>query len=75
MSINTIFRGETSLVTLKFPFMCFLASFINNLLDIFFDTIVVAVTFSSTLGTLKLPRDSQAFDPKSLTQVLVEYGM
>ena len=75
MSINTIFRGETSLVTFQIPFMCFLVDFIENLLVIFFDTIVVAVTLSNTLGTLRQSREFQAFHAKSLTQVLAEQSM
>ena len=74
MSINSIFRGEASLVTLKIPFIGFLVGFINDLLVIFFDTIVVAVTLSNILGTLRQSRDFQAFYAKSLTRVLVEQG-
>ena len=75
MSINTIFRGETSLVTFQIPFMCFLADFIDDILVIFFDTIVVAVTLSNTLGTLRQSREFQAFHAKSLTRFLAEQGM
>ena len=75
MSINTIFRGEKSLVTLQNQFMCFLVDFINNLLVIFFDTIVVAVTLSNTLGTLSQSREFRAFHRKSLMQVLIEQGI
>ena len=75
MTINTIFRGETSLVMLQTPFMCFLVAFLNNLLLIFFDTIVVAVTLSNTLGTLRPSRDFQQFYAKSITRVLVDQGM
>ena len=75
MSINAIFRGETSLVTFQIPFMCFLVDFIDHILVIFFDTIVVAVTLSNTLGTLRKSREFQAFHAKSLTRVLAEQSM
>ena len=75
MSINTIFSGETSLVTYQIPFMRFLVNFINDLLVIFLDTIVVAVTLSNTLGTLRQSREFQAFHAKSLTRVLAEQSM
>ena len=75
MYINAILRGETSLVTLRIPIMCFLVGFISGLLVIFFDTIVVAVTLSNTLGTLRQSREFQAFHAKPLTRVLAEQGM
>ena len=75
MSINTIFRGETSLVTFRIPIMCFLVGFISDLFVIFFDTIVVVVTLSNTLGTLRQSREFRAFHAKSLTRVLAEQGM
>ena len=75
MSINTIFSGETSLVTLRIPIMCFLVGFISDLLVIFFDTIVVAVTLANTLGTLRQSGEFQAFHAKSLTRVLAEQSM
>ena len=75
MSINTIFRGKTSLVALQNQFMCFLVDFISNLLVIFFDTIVVAVTLSNTFGTLRQSREFQAFHAKSTTRVLAEQSM
>ena len=75
MSINTIFRGETSLVTLRILIMCFQVGFISDLLVIFFDTIVVAVTLANALGTLRQAREFQAFHAKSLTQFLAEQSM
>jgi hypothetical protein len=55
-------------------FIHFLAGTINDALLIVFDTIVVAVTLSNTIGTLRQLKEFQVSRAKSLTQVIVEQG-
>jgi hypothetical protein len=55
-------------------FIPVLVATIENTLLVMFDTIVVAVTLSNTIGTLMQLKQFQLAHAKSLTQVMVEQG-
>ena len=57
-----------------FIFMHSLAGMIGNVSFIIFDTLVIAVTLSNAMETLRQMKEFKIFKANSLTQVLVKQG-